>query len=434
MPEHISLHQSSDHRLPALRLWAPLLILSLLPAFACGRYRARHELERDKYFAQIIQRVDHRWMGEDRFFEDNLLANPYPEVRKGCAIALGQIGSPHALPLLYRAVRTGDAAVRAASAFAIGQIEDRERLIKKNLAPDPEATTALLFLLRDPSLTVQMRAIEALGKSGSQLEAAEIVRQVDRFAYTGSPTDRAYIGFAITALARLKDPIALAELKRWGKAENSELRSSALEALALLNRTGASPTTGSATDSGSAPVSPVAADRVRDMPARPSAVTDTVGLALAANRRNSTIAMVETARGPLEIELFRADAPRTVASFVLQAKRGSYNGFVFDEIVPAKKIEGNITGSQVGFNIAPDGEINMRPFERGSVGLSFANKNSPNGRFFIALAPQPYLDGVDTCFGRVISGMQIADKLTAGDRILGIHIAETTALGDRVRY
>jgi peptidyl-prolyl cis-trans isomerase B (cyclophilin B) len=144
--------------------------------------------------------------------------------------------------------------------------------------------------------------------------------------------------------------------------------------------------------------------------------------------------VMETTRGVLEIELFREDAPLTVAGFVLSAKRGDFSGFVFDQVVPAKKVEGSIAESQIEFNLAPDGEINMRPFERGSVGLSFADPNHPKGRFFIALSPQPYLDGVDTCFGRVISGLQVADRMVAGDRILRIDIQDTMDLGDRIRY
>jgi peptidyl-prolyl cis-trans isomerase B (cyclophilin B) len=421
MPEPASFHQSSYPRLSAPRLWGPLLILSLLPALACGRYRARHELERDECFARIIQRVDRRSMGEDSLFENNLLANPYPEVRERCAVALGQIGSPRGLPLLFRAVHTGDTAVRAASAFAIGQIEDRERLINSNLEPDPQATKELLFLLRDPSLTVQMRAIEALGKTGSHPEATEIVQRLERFPYRGSVADRAYIGFGITALARLKDPVALPELERLANADNSEIRSRASEALAILTNA-------------AVPPPPTAAGEIGDQRVHLTSASDAASLALAVSRRNSTIAVVQTTRGTIEIELFRKDSPLTVANFVLRAIRGNYSGFVFDQVVPGQKIEGKISASQSSFNLSPQGEINLRPFERGSVGLSFADENSPSGRFFIALAPQPYLDGIDTCFGRVISGIQIADRLSTGDRILSIYIEDTVDIGDRIRY
>jgi peptidyl-prolyl cis-trans isomerase B (cyclophilin B) len=434
-PKNMLFDRSSGNISFCYRWWIPVLVLALLPALGCGRYRARNELKRNEYFAQILHRVDLRWIGEDRFFEENLLANPYPEVREWCAIALGRIGSKGALPLLYRAVHTGDAAVRAASAFAIGEIEDRELLIKRNLPPDPNAAKELLSLLADHSLTVQMRALEALGKTGSHSEAVEIVRQLDHFSDNGSPIERAYIGFAITALARLKDPVALPTLTRLENAGDSEFQWRASEALAILSNAASTPMTAANTGSpGSEPVPLPGLNRIGDTRIIPAAATGIVRLTLAASRKNSTIAVVETTRGTLEIMLFREDAPLTVANFVLTANRGNYDGFVFDRAVPSKQIGGRIPGSQSGFNIAPDGEISMRPFERGSVGISFQDEESPKGRFFIALAPQPYLDGTDTCFGRVISGMPVADRIFSGDTILRIRIKETVSFLDSIRY
>ena len=111
--------------------------------FGCGRYRVHNELKLNDYYSEILKRVDRDWIGDDRFFEDNLLANPAPEVRQWCAIALGRIGSPDALPMLYRAVHTGDAAVRAASAFSIGAIEDRDLLEQQYQSPDPTGCAEL---------------------------------------------------------------------------------------------------------------------------------------------------------------------------------------------------------------------------------------------------------------------------------------------------
>ena len=153
------------------RLWIPMLILSVLPALSCGRSRARHDLQRSEYFTEILKLEDRGWLGEDRFFEQNLLANPDPEVRRWCALALGRIGSRRALPMLYTAARSGDASVRAASAFAIGEIEDREVLAAQYLFPAQQTLSELSMLLDDPSRSVQMRSVEALGKCGSSPEA-----------------------------------------------------------------------------------------------------------------------------------------------------------------------------------------------------------------------------------------------------------------------
>ena len=88
------------------------LILLLLPLTACGRYKARKELSRTQSFAEILKREDRRWIGNDNFFQNNLLADRSPEVSRWCAIALGRIESRQAMPLLYSALHSGDSAVR----------------------------------------------------------------------------------------------------------------------------------------------------------------------------------------------------------------------------------------------------------------------------------------------------------------------------------
>ena len=165
-----------------------------------------------------------------------------------------------------------------------------------------------------------------------------------------------------------------------------------------------------------------------------ASITDAVCRTITASRRNSTIATIETTRGTLELELFREDAPLTVANFVLTAESGAYNGFVFEQVIPSQRIGGTDSGSQAGFGRATRGELNLRPFERGSVGMAAAGGGKNNRRFFVTLAPQPLLDGIDTCFGRVISGVQVADKIVPGDRILRINIKETISILDRLRY
>jgi cyclophilin family peptidyl-prolyl cis-trans isomerase len=89
----------------------------------------------------------------------------------------------------------------------------------------------------------------------------------------------------------------------------------------------------------------------------------------------------------------------------------------------------------------------MRPFERGSIGMAlveavgnsgpygiFDNEYSDAGGFFITLSPQPKLDGVNTCFGRVVSGLPVAEKLAAGDRIQKIYIKETVHFHNYQKY
>ena len=79
-------------------------------------------------------------------------------------------------------------------------------------------------------------------------------------------------------------------------------------------------------------------------------------------------------------------------------------------------------------------EINLRPFERGSIGMAHAGKDTGAARFFISLERQPDLDGKYTCFGRVTSGLPAAERITAEDLIRRIGIREDVTMLDYRRF
>ena len=88
---------------------------------SCARDKVSfQDLERNRIFAEILKREDQRSIGTDDFLKNELEGSPYPEVREWCAIALGRIGDPSALPWLYIAFRSAYKNVRAAAAFAVG--------------------------------------------------------------------------------------------------------------------------------------------------------------------------------------------------------------------------------------------------------------------------------------------------------------------------
>jgi cyclophilin family peptidyl-prolyl cis-trans isomerase len=150
---------------------------------------------------------------------------------------------------------------------------------------------------------------------------------------------------------------------------------------------------------------------------------------IAGARQDRTVAILETTRGRIEIDLFRQDAPVTVSNFVQLAKSGYFEGQSFMRVVPFFVVQtGDPRNDQEGgpgYTIRC--EINERPFERGSVGMALAGKDTGGSQFFITLAPQPDLDGGYTCFGRVIAGMQVVDRLTPDDRIRRVTIEEDRA-------
>jgi cyclophilin family peptidyl-prolyl cis-trans isomerase len=276
-------------------------------------------------------------------------------------------------------------------------------------------------MLGDSSVAVRMRSIEALGKIGDSATSVEIVKRLERCSAGGSPAGRACLGHSITAMARIKDPGAIPALERLSGSEDPEIRRRAIEALDRLQSGSAglllnADSTGTDDETG------------LFLPA----VTDAVAFALAADRRNSTIAILETTEGIIEIELFRENAPLTAASFVLQAKAGGFDGL---SLAPAGPfIVATARYERPANNRRVPSEVNMRPFVRGSVGVALSGRDSRADSFFITLAPKPYLDGVYTCFGRVVSGIQVAERMVSNSRIKRIRIKETISFHDYRRY
>lgn len=67
-------------------------------------------------------------------------------------------------------------------------------------------------------------------------------------------------------------------------------------------------------------------------------------------------------------------------------------------------------------------ELSARPFGRGTVGMALSGKDTAGSQFFVALEPQPQLDGLYTPFAQVLSGMAVVDQLRPGDVIEQVEI------------
>jgi cyclophilin family peptidyl-prolyl cis-trans isomerase len=63
-------------------------------------------------------------------------------------------------------------------------------------------------------------------------------------------------------------------------------------------------------------------------------------------------------------------------------------------------------------------EINRLRCRRGAVGMALSGPDTGGSQFFIALSPQPHLDGGYTVFGTLVAGDEVLDRIRQGDRIL----------------
>jgi cyclophilin family peptidyl-prolyl cis-trans isomerase len=135
-------------------------------------------------------------------------------------------------------------------------------------------------------------------------------------------------------------------------------------------------------------------------------------------------AYIETRRGVIEIELNVVDAPFTTHSFIELARAGFYNGVRVHRLVPnfvmqAGDPRGDGEGGP-GFTIRD--EFSPLPYVRGTVGMALGGRETGGSQFFIALSPQPHLDGRYTVFAKVVQGFEILDAISPQDEILQIRI------------
>ena len=135
-------------------------------------------------------------------------------------------------------------------------------------------------------------------------------------------------------------------------------------------------------------------------------------------------ATLHTNHGAVEVELFDGDAPKTVENFRKLAGEGFYDGVTFHRVIPDFMIQGGDptgTGSG-GPGYTFEDEFNDHPMARGALAMANAGPNTNGSQFFIVTADAcPWLDGKHTVFGRVTSGMDVADTISnvetsAGDR------------------
>jgi peptidyl-prolyl cis-trans isomerase A (cyclophilin A) len=135
------------------------------------------------------------------------------------------------------------------------------------------------------------------------------------------------------------------------------------------------------------------------------------------------VAVLETSKGVIKLELDAERAPVTVANFVQYVEEGFYDGTVFHRVIPGFMIQGG--------GYAPDGsgEPTSEPIElestnglknlRGTIAMARTMvADSATSQFFINLVDNDFLDhapGNDgyAVFGRVLEGMNIVDAIAA---------------------
>ena len=133
------------------------------------------------------------------------------------------------------------------------------------------------------------------------------------------------------------------------------------------------------------------------------------------------IGVIETSHGTIEVEFFEDKASGHVKNFKDLANKEFYNGTTFHRVIPGFMVQGGDPNTKTddrsshgmggpGYTI--DAEFNDARHDRGVLSMARSqDPNSAGSQFFIVVKDSHFLDGQYTAFGKVTSGMDVADKI-----------------------
>ncbi len=147
------------------------------------------------------------------------------------------------------------------------------------------------------------------------------------------------------------------------------------------------------------------------------------------------IVVMQTTKGPIEMQIYLGAVPYTSRNFLDLVQRGFYTNLTFHRVERWCIQGGDPLGNGRGNFIDPDTgqprfirrEINPR-FKHMRPGvIAMARSNHPDSascQFYITKQPVPFLDGQYAIFGGVLRGMEAVNRMTPGDRIISAEIVQ----------
>ena len=138
------------------------------------------------------------------------------------------------------------------------------------------------------------------------------------------------------------------------------------------------------------------------------------------------IAVIETKFGKIGVEFFEDKAPGHVKNFKDLARKEFYDGTIFHRVIPDFMIQGGDPNTRSddrsnhgmggpGYSIKA--EFNDTPHKRGILSMARSkDPNSAGSQFYIVVKDSAFLDGQYTAFGKVLSGMTVADQIVNAPR------------------
>nr|WP_255216179.1 peptidylprolyl isomerase [Pseudenhygromyxa sp. WMMC2535] len=327
--------------------------------------------------------------------------DPSPARATPALAALAELDDPAVLPVLRAALIREDPGILAAAttAIAVRSVD----AAKRDLEVVPLLEDIVRTRTEAAAFEARLAAIEALGALARSTLAA--LDPDGNHPSTGAAGDSPWLARTILPLAQ--DPaVAVRQTARGAILGHEQLLRAFDERAA---RVGAQALVGDPGD-GPRPRAPfgerLAADLQQqlDEPAR--------GL------------RIQTTAGSFTLEFTGISAPYNQANLAALATAGFYDGLSFHRVVPGFVVQGgDPRGDGYGGPgyLVPCERSNLR-YERGTVGMALAGKDSGGSQFFITQTPQPHLDARYTVIGQVVEGMEVVDLLLPGDRIEAVEV------------
>ena len=155
-----------------------------------------------------------------------------------------------------------------------------------------------------------------------------------------------------------------------------------------------------------------------------SALVIVIATAANAGFAQRLIAVIDTSKGEIRVELNARAAPTTVANFVNLAQRGFYDGLTFHRIERNFMAQGGDplgTGSG-GPGYQFRGEIVLKHNQPGIISMANSGPGTDGSQFFLTHIATPHLDGLHSVFGKVVAGLPVVYELRRRDVINSILI------------
>ena len=126
--------------------------------------------------------------------------------------------------------------------------------------------------------------------------------------------------------------------------------------------------------------------------------------------------------GVMQGELYPEIAPQSVGNFISLANGGFYDGLIFHRCIPGFMIQGGCPngtgmggpGYRIKGEFIQNGVANNLKHTYGVLSMARSMmKDSAGSQFFIMTSDSPHLDGSYAAFGKVLTGMEVADGIVA---------------------